>query len=80
VHYTTYLSARTRPASLDAVAALDDIGLEGDGSRAAMQLQKETAGVAEHGTCLIASPKRCSARRAVLTYGLQAGQPCVLQV
>jgi hypothetical protein len=41
----TYLLA-TESVSLDAVAALDDIGFERDGAGAAMQLQKKAAGVA----------------------------------
>lgn len=60
------LLACTRPASLDAVPALDDIGFEGDGSWAAVQLQEEAAGVAQDRSRLIAAPKRCCARGAVL--------------
>ena len=41
---------------LDAVTALDDVGLQRDGARAAVQLQKEAAGVAEDGAGLVASP------------------------
>ena len=41
---------------LDAVAALDDIGLEGDGAGAAVQLEEEAAGIAEDGAHLVASP------------------------
>ena len=44
------------PHGLDAVAALDDVGLQRDGTRAAVQLQKEAAGVAEDGAGLVASP------------------------
>lgn len=54
------------PARLDAVAALDDIRLERDGARAAVQLQEQPAGVAQHGARLIAAPERRRARRAVL--------------
>lgn len=43
-----YLLARTAGPSFDAVAAFDDIGLERDGSWPAVQLQEETAGIAEH--------------------------------
>jgi hypothetical protein len=74
----TYLLARTRPASLHAVAALDDIGLERDGAWPAVQLQKQTAGVAENGARLIASPQGRSACCAVLTYRLDACQRLVL--
>lgn len=35
-----YLLSSARSASLDAIAALDDIGFEGDGARAAVQLQE----------------------------------------
>ena len=42
----TYLFATARSACLDAVAALDHVGLEGDGTRAAVQLQEQTAGIA----------------------------------
>jgi hypothetical protein len=34
---------------LDAVARLDHVGLEGDGTRTAVQFEEETAGVAEDG-------------------------------
>jgi hypothetical protein len=36
----SYPLAPAWPAGLDAVSALDDIGLEGDGSRPAVKLQK----------------------------------------
>lgn len=65
-----YLLAGAGRASLDAVATLDDIGLEGDGPRAAVQLQEEAAGVAEHRAGLIASPEGRRARGAVLADGL----------
>ena len=42
--------------SLDPVPALDDIRLETDGSRTAMKLEEETASIAKHGTCLVATP------------------------
>lgn len=62
---SAYLLAHAGSASLDAVAALDDIGLERDGSRAAVQLQEEPAGVAEDGARFIATPERSGACRAV---------------
>jgi hypothetical protein len=74
-----YLLACTRPASLDAIAALDDIGLERDGARSAVQLQEEPAGVAENRACLIAAPERSGACSAVLTYRLAASQRYVLE-
>jgi len=43
---------------LDAVARLDHVGLERDGTRAAVQLEEEAAGVAEDGAGLIATPER----------------------
>lgn len=65
-----YLLASARPTGLDAVAALDDIGLEGYGPWAAVQLQEEAAGVAQHGARLIAAPEGRGARGAVLADGL----------
>lgn len=65
-----HLLASAGPTRLDAVAALDDIGLEGDGSWAAMQLQEQAAGVAQNGAGFITAPERCSARCAVLAYRL----------
>lgn len=35
-------------SSLDSVAALDDVRLQADRSGTAMELQKETTGIAEH--------------------------------
>jgi hypothetical protein len=75
----SHLLACARSAGLDAVAALDDICLERDGSRSAVQLQEEAAGVAENRTCLIAAPERCCARSAVLAHRLDAGQRLVLE-
>lgn len=42
--------------SLDAVAALDDVRLETDGTRTAMQLEEETASIAQNRTHLVAPP------------------------
>lgn len=47
-----------RAHGLDAVATLDDIGLEGDGARPAVQLEKQAAGIAEDGAGFIATPER----------------------
>ena len=55
---------------LNPIAALDDIGLERDWPWSAVQLQKETAGIAENGARLIATPERGGARRTVLTLRL----------
>jgi len=65
-----YLLLRPRARCFDAVAALDHVGLEADGSRAAVQLEKETAGVAEDGAGLIATPEGSGARAAVQADGL----------
>lgn len=59
---------------LDAVAALDHVGLEGDRARAAVQLEEEAAGIAEHAAGLVATPEWCGRCSAVLTYGLEDGR------
>jgi hypothetical protein len=41
---------------LDTVTALDDIGLEADGTRATVQLEEKAASVAQDGTHLVATP------------------------
>jgi hypothetical protein len=66
----TYLLATAWTASLDAVAALDDIGFEADGARTAVELQKKPAGIAEDRARLIAPPERGGAGGAVLADGL----------
>jgi hypothetical protein len=55
---------------LDTVARLDHVGLERDGSWAAVELKEETAGVAENGAGLVAAPERCRGGCAVLADGL----------
>ena len=45
-----------RAHRLDSIPALDDVCLERDGAWAAMELQEQTAGVAEHGAHLVAAP------------------------
>lgn len=55
---------------LDAIAALDHIGLEGDGSGATVKLEEETAGIAEDAAGLVTSPQRCRRGTTVLTDGL----------
>jgi hypothetical protein len=70
------LLAHAGRTSLDAVAAFDDIGLEGDGSRAAVQLQEEAAGIAEDRARLIATPERRGARGAVLADRLGQSAVC----
>jgi hypothetical protein len=55
---------------LDAVSTLDHVGLQAYRSRATVQLEEKTAGIAENGASLISAPERCCACAAVLTYGL----------
>jgi hypothetical protein len=43
-------------SSLDAVAALDNVRLETDGTRTAMQLEEETASIAQDRAHLVATP------------------------
>lgn len=57
---------------LDPVATLDNVGLEAYRSRTAVELEEETAGIAEDRAGFIASPERSSACSAVLAYGLVA--------
>jgi len=72
----TALVARSLAAAgagrLDAVAALDDVGLEGDGARPAVQLEEEAAGVAQDGARLVTAPERRGAGGAVLADRLGA--------
>jgi len=42
--------------SLDAVAALDNVRLETDGTRATMQLEEKTASIAQDRAHLVATP------------------------
>ena len=50
------LGRKIRSHSLDTVATLDHISLEGDGSRSAVQLEEQAACVAKNGTKFVASP------------------------
>ena len=43
-------------SSLDAVAALDNVRLETDGTRTTMQLEEKTASIAEDRAHLVATP------------------------
>lgn len=43
-------------SSLDAVAALDNVCLETDGTRTAMQLEEEAASIAQDRAHLVATP------------------------
>ena len=52
----SYLLFRTWCRCLDSIATLYYVGLEGNRSRAAMELKEQTAGVAEDRTALVASP------------------------
>lgn len=69
---TTYLFllGQLGPHRLDAIATLDDVCLERDGTGAAVQLEEEAAGVAEDGARLVAAPERRGRRLAVLAGGL----------
>lgn len=51
-----FLSLHIRSHRFDSVAALDNIGLEGDRAWAAMQLEEQAAGIAQHRAVLIAAP------------------------
>lgn len=53
---TNLLLLHIRSHCLNAIAALDDVCLQRYRSRAAMQLEKQTAGVAEDGAHLVATP------------------------
>lgn len=67
----TYLLAAARGARLYAVAALDDVCLERDGSWAAVKLEEKAACIAEDRTGFIAAPERSGAGGAVLADGLR---------
>ena len=56
---------------LDAIARLDHVGLERDGSWAAMEFKEEAAGVAEDGAGLVAAPEGCRGGCAILADGLE---------
>lgn len=64
-HLLLHLHARTH--GLDAIATLDDIGLERDWPGPAMQLEKQAAGIAEDCARFIASPERGGGGLTVLT-------------
>ena len=55
---------------LDAIARLDHVGLERNGSWASVELEEEAAGIAEDGAGLIATPERGRRGCAVLADGL----------
>ena len=55
---------------LDAIARLDHVGLERDGSWAAVEFEEEAAGIAEDGAGLVAAPEGCRGGCAVLANGL----------
>jgi hypothetical protein len=68
-----YLLTATGPACLDAVAALDNIGLERDGAGSAVELQEQAAGVAQDRAGLIAAPEGRGAGAAILADRLRDG-------
>lgn len=65
-----YLALRALASSFHPIPTLDHIGLETDRSWATMQLQKESAGIAEHGAQLIATPEGGRGRATILAHGL----------
>lgn len=68
IAYLLLLLARS--GGLDAIARLDNVGLEGDRARSAVQLEEEATCVAEDRTDLIASPERSRRCGAVLARWL----------
>ena len=56
--------------SLDAIARLYHVGLERDGSGAAVEFEEEATSVAEDGAGLVAAPERRRGGCAVLADGL----------
>ena len=68
MHYP--LASGVGAASLGTVSRLDDIGLEADGARPAVQLEKEAASVAEYEAVFITAPERRGTCRTVLANGL----------
>ena len=65
------LHVHARTHSLDAVAALDNVCLEGNGPRPAVQLEEQAAGIAEDGAGLVATPQRSGGRLTILADGLR---------
>jgi hypothetical protein len=55
-----------RARTLHSIATFDNICLQAYRSWTAMQLQEETAGIAQHGADLVASPERGGAGGAIL--------------
>lgn len=66
----SHLSLLALTSSLHAIARFDNVCFEADRSRGTMKLQEEAAGIAQHRAHLIATPKRSSRGRAILTYRL----------
>lgn len=56
---------------LDAIARLDHVGLERDGTWATVEFEEEAAGIAEDGAGLVAAPERCGGGCAVLADRLE---------
>ena len=54
--YYLLLLRQVRAHSLDSVSALDNVGLERDGARAAVELEEQAAGVAQNRAGLVAAP------------------------
>jgi hypothetical protein len=66
-----YLLPRALRGSFDTVPALDNVCLQADRTRSAVELEEQAASVAEHGAGFIATPERGGTCRAVLAYRLQ---------
>ena len=52
----THPSLQVWAGALDPVSTFDNIGLEADRTRSAVELQKEAAGIAEHRTSVVTPP------------------------
>lgn len=65
-----YLLLLCLARGLDPVATLDDIRLQADRTRRAVELEEQTTGIAQDGADLVPPPQRCRRGGTVLTYGL----------
>ena len=65
-----HLLPRALCRGLDAIPALDNIRFQADGTRPAVELEKQAARVAEDGAGFVATPERGGACGTVLAHGL----------
>jgi hypothetical protein len=72
----SYLLSSTLAASLDAVSALNDVCLEADRPRPAVELEEQATGIAKHRTGLVSPPQGSGAGRAILADRLQIVSQC----